>query len=272
MNALLKRSFYLVYYPASVVWRKLDRMASWKENQWWIDHTPGAIFTSATYASYAGWMHNQGLFSALFSVYLDKDKPKILDFGCGMGSLATVSSFFVKNGGQFLGIDTDERSIAACKKTHGDLKNCSFYLTRDRNAWYPQTDGRGTTEGIDWPVEKNSQDLVTAMSVFTHLQERDAKDYLAKIHEVLVKDGLAILSFLVVRDFVNANPTFHFNHPLTPGWFTSNPACPEMAIGVTQEALLKFLDGKFKIVRQLEGSITGGKHPSHQDLLVLRKI
>lgn len=272
MRTLLKRLFYLVYYPSSFVWRKLDRAGSWQENKWWIDHLPDAMFTSTTYASYAGWIHNQGIFSGLFSVYLDKDKPKILDFGCGMGSLAAVSSYFVKNGGQFLGMDTDARSIAACKKTYGDLKNCSFYLTRDRNAWYPQTDARETADGIDWPVENNSQDLVTAMSVFTHLQERDAKGYLSKIHQVLVKDGLAILSFLVARDFTNSNATFHFDHPLTPGWFTSNAACPEMAIGVTQEALLKFLDGKFKIVRQIEGSITGGRHPSHQDLLVLRRV
>ena len=39
------------------------------------------------------------------------------------------------------------------------------------------------------------------MSVFTHLQERDAKGYLAKAHEVMAKDGLAIFSFLVVRDY-----------------------------------------------------------------------
>ena len=45
-----------------------------------------------------------------------------------------------------------------------------------------------------------------------------------------------------------------------------------MAIGVTQEALLKFLGGKFKVLRQIEGTITGGKHPAHQDMLVLRKI
>lgn len=110
------------------------------------------------------------------------------------------------------------------------------------------------------------------MSVFTHLQERDAKGYLAKIHDVLAPNGLAILSFLVVRNFRNVNSTFHFDHPLTPGWFTSNSQCPEMAIGVTQDALLKFIGGKFRIVRQIEGCVTGGRHPSHQDLMILRKI
>ena len=180
MRNLLKRLFYLVYYPSSFMWRKLDRTGSWKETQWWIDHVPNAVFTGRNYSSYAGWMQAQGLFSALFSVYLDKEQPNILDFGCGLGNLAPISYFFVQNGGKFLGIDTDAKCVAACQQTYGDLKNCSFYLTRDRNAWYPQTDKRETSDGIDWPVANGSQDLVTAMSVFTHLQERDAKGYLAK--------------------------------------------------------------------------------------------
>ena len=272
MSNILKSAFYMVYYPASFVWRKLDRTGSWSETRWWIDHLPSAMFTSATYASYAGWIQNQGMFSTLFSIYLEKENPNVLDFGCGMGSLAPVSSFFVRKGGKFLGIDTDEKSIAACRATYGDLKNCEFYLTKDRNAWYKQTDNRGTSEGIDWPVKNGTQDMITAMSVFTHLQEPDAHAYLNKIYETLAKDGRAIISFLVVRDYVNPNPTFHFNHPLTPGWFTSNPGCPEAAIGVTQEALVKFLSPKFKILRQLEGSITGGRHPMHQDMLVLQKI
>jgi SAM-dependent methyltransferase len=128
----------MVYYPASFVWRKLDGIGSWKETKWWIDNVPDAMFTSATYASYAGWIQNQGMFSVLMSLYLKKDKPNILDFGCGMGNLALVAYHFVRNGGKFLGIDTDAESIAACRKAYKDLKNCEFYQTRDPNAWYPQ--------------------------------------------------------------------------------------------------------------------------------------
>jgi SAM-dependent methyltransferase len=272
MRKILKRLFYLIYYPSSFFWRKLDRIASWREMQWWIDLLPDAMFSGTNYTSYAGWIHNQGMMSAMFSVYLEKENPNILDFGCGLGSVAPVSYFFVKDGGRFLGIDTDATCIATCNRTYASLKNCSFYLTKDRNAWYPQTDKRETSDGIDWPVENGSQDLVTAMSVFTHLQERDAKGYLEKIHDVLAKDGLALLTFLVVRNYVNPHPVFHFDHPLTPGWFTSNPQCPEMAIGVTQEALLKFVSGKFKILRQFEGCVTGGRYANHQDWLILRKI
>jgi len=218
-------------------------------------------------------MQNQGMFSVLLSIYLERDKPRILDFECGMGGLAPVAFHFVRHGGKYLGIDTDRKSIAAARKANGDLANCEFYLTRDPNAWYPQTGSQPSQPGeIDWPVANNSQDLVIAMSVFTHLQERDAQAYLEKIHQVLAKGGRAILSFLVVRNFRNTNGIYNFDRPLTPGWFTSHPTCPECSIGITQEALVKFLHGKFSILRQIEGGVTGGKHPSLQDLLVLEKL
>ena len=273
MRAILKQIFYLIYYPASFVWRKLDGIGSWRETKWWIDHLPSAMFTSATYASYAGWLQNQGMFSALFSLYLKKDKPNVMDFGCGMGSLAVVSSYFVKNGGKFLGIDTDAKSIAACHKTYGDLPNCEFYLTRDPNAWYPQDGIQPSKPGeIDWPVKNGTQDFLTAMSVFTHLQEKEAIQYRDKIHEVLAPGGRAILSFHVVRGYENPNTTYQFKHKLTPGWYTSNPKCPEHAIGMEYDTLLKFLAPKFKVLAHIEGQVTGGKHPSLQDLMVLEKI
>ena len=126
--------------------------------------------------------------------------------------------------------------------------------------------------GIDWPIKERSQDLVIAMSVFTHLQELDAIRYLNKIHAVLADDGRAILSFHLVRDFTSASPTHNITQPLTPGWFTSHPACPELAVGLIREALAKLLGGKLQVLKHIEGSITGGRHPSLQDIFVLQKI
>jgi 16S rRNA G1207 methylase RsmC len=54
------------------------------------------------------------MFSVLMSLHLKKDKPNILDFGCGMGNLAPVAYHFVRNGGKFLEIDPDAKSSAAC--------------------------------------------------------------------------------------------------------------------------------------------------------------
>ena len=273
IRSILKTGFYCVYFPASFVWRWLDRTASWGETRFWIDSLPNAIFTPATYSSYAGWIHNQGFFCALMSLHLEKPKPQVFDFGCGMGNLAPVAHHFVKHGGRFLGVDTDRVSIEACLKTYSHLTNVEFYRTRDHNPYYAQKDAAAQpADGIDWPITDRSQDLVIAMSVFTHLQEADAIRYLNKIHAVLAEDGRAFLSFHVVRDFVNHNATYNFVHALTPGWFTSNPACPELAIGLTRESLAKLLDKKFQVLKHIEGATTGGKHPFPQDLFVLQKI
>lgn len=273
MRAILKSIFYLIYYPASFVWRRLDRTASWRETRWWIDHLPSAMFTSATYVSYAGWAMNQGFFSALMSVYLEKPNPRILDFGCGMGGMAPIAYHFVKDGGRYLGIDTDRRSIQACLDTYGDLTNCEFYRTRDPNAWYPQGDVAPSKPGeIDWPVKPATQDLVIAMSVFTHLQEKDAVSYLNKILDVLAPNGLAFLSFAIIRKYQNPHFIYRFNHPLTPGWFCARSECPELSIGVQYDALLRLLGDRFKILKHIEGAVTGGRHPFLQDLFVLQKV
>ena len=118
---------------------------------------------------------------------------------------------------------------------------------------------------------ENSQDLVIAMSVFTHLQEKEATAYLNKIHQVMAKGGLAFLSFAILRGFAHPKPIYQFKHALTPGWFCADLACPEMSIGLTYEALLRFLGNRFQIEKHIEGAVTGGKHPFTQDLLVLRK-
>jgi hypothetical protein len=76
-----------------------------------------------------------------------------------------------------------------------------------------------------------------------------------------------------VRDYVNPNnDIFNYRHQLTPGWFTSTPACPECSIGIEYGALLKLLEGRFKVLGHIEGCVTGGRHPSLQDLLVLQKL
>src|SRR5262249_22963971 len=149
-----------------------------------------------------------------------------------------VSQFWVKNGGKYLGIDTDVTAIEECRRTYRSLKNCEFYLTQDPNAFYKKPGETGTsTDSVDWPVQNATQNALVANSVFTHLQEPDARKYMKKIYDVLAPGGIAVLTFHVVRDFVNPDPTFNFKHRLTPGWYTSRPDCPEIAIAMDLEKI-----------------------------------
>ena len=110
------------------------------------------------------------------------------------------------------------------------------------------------------------------MSVFTHLQEEDAIRYLAKIYDILADDGLAILSFHIVRGKGSYSVAHNLVEPLTPGWFTGNPSCPELGIGVTTDAHARLLGQRFRVLKHIEGSVTGGSHPSLQDIFIMKKV
>jgi SAM-dependent methyltransferase len=273
IKKILKFGFFSLYYPVSRVFLKLERVVLWRENRFWLDNTPRGVFKGIAFETYTGWMHYQGYFCALADMLLDRTNLKVLDFGCGMGRCAPVFQFYVKDGGKYLGVDTDPRPLAQCRETYRDLKNCEFFLTRDDNAFYKKTGAeKNETPRAEWPVQNGSQDVLISISVFTHLQEEESAFYMNKIHEVLAPGGMAIITFHVVRNFVHPDPTFNFTTRLTPGWYTSDPECPEHAIAVDNSAIQKLIAGKFTIQKWLEGSSTGGKNSCFQDLLVLKKI
>ena len=120
--------------------------------------------------------------------------------------------------------------------------------------------------------------------MFTHLQEVDAFGYVNEIYNILKTNGIAILTFHIVKEpkkqprFTSKNKPhlvdlFNFNTPLPPSynWFTSNPKVPERAIAINRLALNNLIRGKFKIELLIEGSTTGGYDPFFQDVVVLRK-
>jgi SAM-dependent methyltransferase len=273
VKRILRFFFYCLYYPASRIFLKLEHFTSWKEFHSWIDNTPKGIFTGAGFDSYTNWMRQQGFMSATICCFFDRYNLKVVDFGCGMGKYAPVCEIFTAEGGKYLGVDTDIVAIKECHKIYRNLKNCEFYLTKDQNAFYKNPGATHIDKSqIDWPVANASQDLLISISVFTHLQEAESFKYMSKIHEILVPGGIAIISFHIVRDYVNSNPMFNFTIPLTSGWFTSDRECPEHAIAIDVPTVHKLIKDKFTILKWLEGTSTGGKSPSFQDLFILKKI
>jgi SAM-dependent methyltransferase len=273
VKKLLKFGFYCAYFPISRIFLALERLISWQEVRLWVDHAPAGLFKGISFDNYTWWIFQQGFISGILSCYVKGRSLKIFDFGCGMGKLAPVCQFWVQDNGKYLGVDTHIPSIEQCRATYRDLKNCEFYITQDQNAYYKNPGASGQqTDGVDWPVANGSQDVLIASSVFTHLQEADSRKYMKKIHEILAPGGIAIITFHVMRDYVNPNKTFNFTHKLTPGWYTSYPDCPEIAIGVPFSTVQELIAGRFEILNWLEGHSTGGSSPSFQDLFIFKKI
>jgi SAM-dependent methyltransferase len=267
--------------------RQYDRELAWPDVEFFIDNAPARIFGGVGGDSYTGWIYQQGFFAALIKTYVPGTSLKILDFGCGFGKLAPVSTFFTHPNGHYLGIDIRQDCVDTCRRTYGKLPRVSFERSGDYNGMYSEQRSRALENGAretPWPVAPGSIDLVVSVSVFTHLQERQAHYYVQQIHDVLKPGGTAILTFHVVGEERKpprfTSPTkpqcvklFDFSTPLPPSnnFFTNNPLTPDDGIAVNKAGLDALFKGRFEIVASLTGSTTGGEDPFFQDLFVLRK-
>jgi ubiquinone/menaquinone biosynthesis C-methylase UbiE len=101
------------------------------------------------------------------------ERPKILDFGCGCGRLV-----------RFLSAYSAERSIHACDVNPDHVRWCQENLT----------DIQTTQCDVLPPLPYQDQtfDLVYSLSVFTHLSESNAREWLSEMHRVLAPQGILI--------------------------------------------------------------------------------
>lgn len=267
--------------------RQYDRALAWPDAEFFIDQAPPRIWGGVGGDSYTGWIYQQGFFAALIKSHVPGRSLKIVDFGCGFGKLAPVSTFFTAPDGSYLGIDIRQDCIDTCSRHYASLPRVSFHRSGDYNAMYSEKRSpeleRSTVEQ-EWPVQPGSLDLVLSVSVFTHLQERQALHYIELIHRCLKPGGMAILTFHVVEEprkpprFRSAEKAhldrlFDFSTRLMPSgnFFTSSPETPEDAIAVNEAGLHLLIDGRFELVSLIRGSTTGGEDPYFQDIAILRK-
>lgn len=162
-----------------------------------IRRIPGILNRRGGKVSYAEWAHVAGIFQTLIYQNLGKKTGnRILDIGCGTGLLAIASEPFVSDGGLYTGIDVMEADINFCRRhypsppfrfIHFDLANPTYAAGQD-------------PESKPWPMDDESVDMVTALSVWTHLAEQQASYYFKEIARVLRPGGKAIISFFYLDD------------------------------------------------------------------------
>jgi SAM-dependent methyltransferase len=108
---------------------------------------------------------------------LDEEYPRWLDFGCGSGRIARHVAR-APAVGRLSGVDVDARAIA--------------WLT----SVFPAGDFRSIALDPPVPLPGSSFDVVYAVSVFSHFDERAADVWLAEIARLLRPGGLFIASTL----------------------------------------------------------------------------
>lgn len=233
--------------------------------------------------SYGEWAWVIGLMQSLIATHLDEDKPRILDVGCGTGLVGLATLPLLGDGGHCLGLDVNEENIDFCRRHYEDTR-LSFELLEVPNASYAPDHTAGP---VQWPVADNSQHLVTALSVWTHLDPETAAASMAEVARVLVPGGRAIISFFIdgVSDSESrstpSTSRYHrtppeqwaFTHPVAPGWSTPEwTKVPEQAIAIDRPTLEAMLEASgLRLDRLLPGYWSEAPGLYFQDIAIIER-
>jgi SAM-dependent methyltransferase len=238
--------------------------------------------------AYAEWAHVIGIFQSLICQNLPySEGNRILDIGCGTGLLGIASEPYVSGGGQYTGIDVMLKDVEFCRAHYPPETHRFIHFNLNNPAYARAQDATLRP----WPVPDADADLVTALSVWTHLNERDAVFYFAEIARVLKPGGRAIITFFLLdeayrnsiagrkrspgRFHMTPQTQWIFNRPSygSDAWFHPGWAkVPERAIGVTRAGLERLLNASgMELERCYPGNWKETAGLYFQDVLIFRK-
>lgn len=238
--------------------------------------------------SYAEWAHVVGVFQTVFYEHLkEHSNNKILDIGCGTGLLSMACEPFIRDKGQYLGLDVIEENIVFANENYSNpLVNFQHFDVRNLSYASQQQ-----ATQIPWPVLNESISMVTALSVWTHLNQEDAIFYFCEVARVLKKDGIAIITFFyldnIYKDSLDKRSDnlgrYHSTNQLkwvfgkkahdSPNWFTADwTKVAEDAIAVDETGMKTLLERSgLSIKKYYPGNWKETPGVYFQDILVLQK-
>lgn len=192
-----------------------------------------------------------------------RPEARILDFGCGPGSLVPRLARVLGPDGRYLGLDVHTPSVEWCQRT----------FAADSRFAFESLDPRG---GRPWPVAGGTRDLILAKSVFTHLLEAEAREALSEIRRVLAPGGRAVITAFLFDGAPFANrtlPWFPWPGPdASVRWRRASR--PTAAVAVEAGTFRRWVAAAgLQIESMLPGFHPGGAAPpTGQDTLILAAV
>lgn len=238
--------------------------------------------------SYGEWCYLVGIFQTLLRTRLPKETDNhILDVGCGTGIMAMACEPFLGDAGRYTGIDVSRRDIEFCRGHYPPESFTFIHLDASNAAYVPEQAGARAR----WEVADESVDAVTALSVWTHMNEEDAVFYFREVDRVLRPGGKAVITFYVLDDLYRAavsgwtdrsgrynnsnqnSRVFTTQCSASGHWFHPDWAeRPEETIGVTPEGIGTLLEGtRLSLAETFAGNWKEVPGVFYQDVLVFEK-
>jgi SAM-dependent methyltransferase len=219
-------------------------------------------------------------------LYLRGSGNTIVDVGCGTGLLGIAGEPMVSNGGRYIGLDVSSENIEFCRSHYP--REFEFMLVEASNAMYAPDQ---SPQPRPWTLGNESADMVTALSVWTHLREEDALFYMKEVRRVLKPGRVAIVTAFVLDDgyeaslehrstavgryhmtvqdrWVFTEPAYGSSTCFAPAWAT----VPESAIGITREGFDDLVaDAGLELVEFHPGNWREAPGLYFQDVAVLQR-
>ena len=201
-------------------------MAGRESHPDWVAYEPALLPSLARMASEGiavleEWFRWGEEWSMLLRVYGKLGfSSRVLEIGCGQGRVAFALRYII-GGGTYLGFDIDRDKIEFLERAfHSAHANFEFYWADVRNSFYNPS-GRLAASGYHFPVPDQSQDLVFAASVFTHMVPENTAHYFKESARVLRPGGRCVFSFFLLDNYLAGRPrpqmfqlpVFNFDHP-----------------------------------------------------------
>ncbi|MBX3428472.1 MAG: class I SAM-dependent methyltransferase [Hyphomonadaceae bacterium] len=161
----------------------------------WMMNVIGS-YSPEHFKNTAGWT-----FSELVRRGRLTGSSRIIDIGSGCGRMALPFSFMIEDG-EYYGTDVFREGVEWCSENISARNPAfEFHLQEvEKNYYFQDSAGVGNKMGLSFASDK-SIDFIFAISVFTHLIEYDAVQYLREIARTLDKSGLAYLTTFLIDDF-----------------------------------------------------------------------
>jgi SAM-dependent methyltransferase len=238
--------------------------------------------------SYAEWACEIGIFQTLIYVHLDaKEENRILDMGCGTGLMGIACEPFLGRNGRYVGIDVMKSNIDFCQSHYPAPEFKFIYFNINNPAYAPLQESKK----LQWPLKSSSFDLVTALSVWTHLSEDDALFYIKEVNRVLKPGGKAIITFFLLDELyqkslhMRSKETGRYHMASRERWIFDQEAygsdawfcpkwvrVPENAIGITNAGIDRLISTtELKLIEHYQGNWKEVPGVFFQDILVFKK-